>query len=136
MQQSLPLDRLKEHHHLTGRLTLARRRSDLLLGTLEMMVLKALAAAPTHGWGLSLRIEQITAGVFQINQGSLYPALQRMLRKGWVRSEWRSSENNRRARYYLITVSGRHRLEREMVEWAKVTGAVNQVLAFDAPEVR
>jgi len=115
---------------------LARRRSDLLLGTLEMMVLKTLAAESTHGWGLSLRIEQITNGVFQINQGSLYPALQRMLRKGWVRSEWRSSEHNRRARYYLITASGRHRLEQEMTEWEKVTGAVNQVLTFDAPEVR
>ena len=113
-----------------------RDRSDLLLGTLEMMVLKTLAVSPTHGWGLSVRIEQITGGVFQINQGSLYPALQRMLRKGWIRSEWRSSEHNRRARYYLMTASGRHRLDQEMAEWAKVTGAVNQVLALEIPEGR
>ena len=101
-----------------------------------MMVLKTLAAEPTHGWGLSLRIEQITGGVFQINQGSLYPALQRMLRRGWIRSQWRSSEHNRRARYYLLTASGRRRLEQEVAEWAKVTGAVNQVLAFPTSEVR
>lgn len=113
---------------------MARKRSDLLLGTLEMMVLRTLAGEPTHGWGLSLRIEQITGGVFQVNQGSLYPALQRMLKRGWIRSEWRVSENNRRARYYLVTASGRRRLDQEIVEWEKVTGAVNRVLGLAGQE--
>ena len=113
---------------------MARKRSDLLLGTLEMMILRVLAAEPTHGWGLAVRIEQITGGVFQVNQGSLYPALQRMLKKGWIRSEWRNSENNRRARYYLITASGRRRLDQEIVEWERVTGAVNRVLGLAGQE--
>ncbi len=103
-------------------------KSDLLLGTLDMMVLKTLVQEPQHGWGLSVRIEQITQGVFQINQGSLYPALQRLKRKGWITSEWRRSENNRRAMYYELTSAGRKQLTREVEEWEKVTSAVNRLL--------
>src|SRR6185369_9056665 len=76
---------------------------DLLQGTLELLVLKALSLEPMHGWGIGNRIDQLSKDVFRVHQGSLYPALQRMLRKGWIRSEWRTSENNRRARYYLLT---------------------------------
>lgn len=109
-------------------------KSDLLLGTLDMMVLKTLAIEPTHGWGLSVRIEQITQGVFQINQGSLYPALQRLKRKGWITSEWRRSENNRRALYYELTSAGRKQLAREVKRWEKVSSAVNRVIRISWQE--
>lgn len=109
-------------------------KSDLLLGTLDMMVLKTLAQEPQHGWGLSVRIEQISQGVFQINQGSLYPALQRLKRKGWIKAEWRRSENNRRAMYYELTSVGRKQLAREVEQWEKVTSAVNRVLRISWQE--
>ena len=105
-------------------------RSDLLQGTLEMLVLKALSLEPMHGWGLSVRLRQLSGEVFDVNQGSLYPALQRMLRRGWVRSTWQASENNRRARYYAITREGRRQLEAQVAEWERSSGAVNRVLRF------
>ena len=80
---------------------MAERSGELLQGTLELLALKALSLGPMHGWGLAQRIEQMSRDVFQVSQGSLYPALQRMKRKGWIRSEWRVTENNRRARYYM-----------------------------------
>jgi transcriptional regulator len=103
-------------------------RPDLLQGTLEMLVLKALSLEPMHGWGIGQRIDQLSRDVFRVNQGSLYPALQRMLRKGWIRAEWRVTENNRRARYYSITASGRRRLEEEAATWERVSAAVNWIL--------
>src|ERR687890_1054229 len=105
-------------------------RSELLQGTLEMLVLKILSLEPMHGWGVSYRLRQISGEVFDVNQGSLYPALQRMLRRGWVRSEWRASENNRRARYYELTREGRKQLEAQMAEWEHSSRAVNRVLRF------
>ncbi len=105
-------------------------RSDLLQGTLELLVLKTLSLEPMHGWGISLRLRQISGEVFEVHQGSLYPALQRMLRRGWIRSEWRASEHNRRARYYELTREGQRQLEAEMAEWARSSGAVNRVLSF------
>jgi len=108
----------------------AESRSDLLQGTLEMLVLKTLSLEPMHGWGLSYRLRQISGEVFDVNQGSLYPALQRMLRRGWIRSEWRASENNRRARYYELTREGRHELEAQVAEWDRSSRAVNRVLRF------
>ncbi len=102
--------------------------SDLLQGTLELLVLKALSLAPMHGWGIAQRITQMSQDVFHVQQGSLYPALQRMLRKGWIRSEWRTSDNNRRARYYLLTAAGRRRLATELSTWERVSAAVNMVL--------
>src|SRR5882672_8868168 len=90
------------------------QRSEVLQGTLEMLALKLLTAEPMHGWGLSLRLREISRDVFDVNQGSLYPALQRMLRRGWIRAEWRVTENNRRARYYLLTATGRRQLEKEV----------------------
>ena len=104
--------------------------SEILQGTLEMMVLKTLSLEPMHGWGLSLRLREISGEVFDVNQGSLYPALQRMLRRGWIRSEWQASENNRRARYYEITREGRRQLTASVAEWNRASGAVNRVLRF------
>ena len=109
---------------------MAESRSDVLQGTLEMLVLKTLSLEPMHGWGISLRLRQISGEVFDVNQGSLYPALQRMLRRGLVRSSWRISENNRRARYYELTRDGRRRLETEVEEWRRSSGAVERVLRF------
>jgi transcriptional regulator len=102
--------------------------SDLLQGTLEMLVLKALSLAPLHGWGIGHRIDQLSRDAFQVQQGSLYPALKRMLRKGWLTSEWRITENNRRARYYLLTRTGRKQLDAEAKAWARVSSAVNGIL--------
>ena len=106
------------------------QRADFLQGTLEMLVLKALTLEPMHGWGLSVRLRQISGEVFDVPQGSLYPALQRMLRRGWVKSAWRPTENNRRARYYEITREGRRQLDAQMDEWERSSGAVNRALRF------
>ena len=103
-------------------------RAEVLRGTLEMLALKLLSQEPMHGWGLSLRLRDISRDVFDVNQGSLYPALQRMLRRGWIRAEWRASDNNRRARYYRITSEGRQQLDAEVAEWNRTSAAVNRVL--------
>ena len=108
----------------------ARPRSEVLQGTLEMLVLKALSLEPMHGWGISIRLRQISGEVFDVNQGSLYPALQRMLRRGWVRSSWRVTDHNRRARYYEITRAGERQLAAQVEEWERSSGAVNRVLRF------
>jgi len=105
--------------------------SELLQGTLELLVLKTLSLEPMHGWGMAQRIQQLSRGVFEVNQGSLYPALQRMLRKGWVRSEWRMTENNRRARYYALTAAGRRQVEVERRHWQRSAAAVNWVLGAE-----
>jgi PadR family transcriptional regulator, regulatory protein PadR len=107
---------------------MANPPSELLQGTLELLVLKTLTVEPMHGWGIAQRIQQVSRDTFQVNQGSLYPALQRMLRKGWIRSEWRSSEHNRRARYYGLTAEGRRQLERERADWERASTAVNWIL--------
>lgn len=103
-------------------------RAEILQGTLEMIVLRALTLEPMHGWGLAQRIDMMSGEVFGLQQGTLYPALQRMKRKGWVRSEWRQTENNRRARYYSITNDGRKQLARARREWARTSTAVNEIL--------
>jgi transcriptional regulator len=105
-------------------------RAEVLQGTLELLVLKLLSVAPEHGWGLTQRLEQVSSGVLMVNQGSLYPALERLERKGWIRSEWRTTENNRRARYYLLTASGRRRLAVERAQWERSSGAVNLILQW------
>ena len=104
------------------------RRTEVLQGTLEMLTLKLLTVEPMHGWGLSIRLRQISGDVFDVNQGSLYPALQRMKRRGWIKAEWRASDNNRRARFYAITREGEKQLESEVAEWQRTSGAVNRVL--------
>ena len=104
--------------------------TELLQGTLELLVLKTLSLEPMHGWGIAQRIQQVSREVFQVNQGSLYPALQRMKAKGWITSEWRITENNRRARYYLLTSVGERHLEAERGEWERSSGAVNRILGW------
>ena len=109
---------------------MSESRSELLQGTLEMLVLKTLTLEPMHGWGLSFRLRQISGEVFDVNQGSLYPALQRLVRRGWIRSEWRASENNRRARYYHLTREGARQLEAQIADWERSSRAINRVLRF------
>jgi PadR family transcriptional regulator PadR len=104
----------------------------LLPGTLELLVLKALSLAPMHGWGLGKRLDQLSRDAFKVQQGSLYPALQRMLRAGWIRSEWRITANQRRARYYLLTAKGRRRLAAETETWRRTAAAVNGILEVRA----
>lgn len=105
-----------------------REPIELLPGTLELLVLKALSLEPMHGWGIGNRITELSSDVFVVQQGSLYPALQRMLRKGWIRSEWRASDNNRRARYYILTREGARQLATETSLWQRASGAVNEIL--------
>lgn len=101
---------------------------DMVQGTLEMLILKTLALEPMHGYGVALRIEQVSEGVFRVNPGSLLPALARMERAGHVKSEWRSTENNRRAKYYGLTASGRKALRGETESWGRQTAAISRIL--------
>jgi len=101
---------------------------DLPQGTLDLLILKTLAQGSRHGWAISERIHQISSSVLRIQQGSLYPALHRLERRGWIKAEWGASENNRRAKYYALTRSGRKQLEIEESAWRKLTVAVAQVL--------
>jgi len=110
------------------------RRSELLKGTLDMMVLKALEHEPIHGWGLAIRLEQTSGGILTIHHGALFPALQRLTRKGLIKSHWRTTENNRRARYYSITPAGRRLLAQKMAEWERVVAGVNSVLELRPQE--
>ena len=97
-------------------------------GTLDVLILKALSLAPMHGWGISNRIRELSRGTFQIGQGSLYPALHRYERRGWVTSYWRTTENNRIARYYGLTPAGRRVLDDEIARWRSSAGAVDRVI--------
>jgi len=103
-------------------------RIDLPQGTLDLLILKTLALEPQHGWAISVRLEQISGGALQIQQGSLYPALHRLERRGWIKARWGTSENNRRAKYYELTARGRQELEVEESAWLRLTAAVAQVL--------
>ncbi|HUJ44365.1 MAG TPA: PadR family transcriptional regulator [Opitutaceae bacterium] len=101
---------------------------DLLQGTLDMLILKSLQLEPMHGFGISVRIRQMSDEVLQVEQGSLYPALYRLEDQGWIKSEWGVSDNNRKAKYYSLTASGRRQLESETANWAKLAAAINLVL--------
>jgi PadR family transcriptional regulator PadR len=103
-------------------------KSDLLQGTLDLLVLKTLALGPMHGYGISQRIEQISEAVLQVNQGSLYPALLRLEQRGWISSEWGASENNRRARYYSLTRLGQRQLAAETEKWERLSAAIGRLL--------
>jgi len=107
---------------------LPSKQVELLQGTLDMLILKALALAPLHGLGVSQRIEQVTHGTFQVKPGSLFPALHRMEEKGWLVSSWGESENNRRAKYYELTKAGRRQLETETERWKRISLAVGRAL--------
>ena len=101
---------------------------DVLQGTLDLLILRTLALEPMHGWGITQRIQQLSKEVFQVGQGSLYPALQRLELKGWIDSEWDVSANNRRAKYYRLTAAGRRALGAELESWRRFAGAVELVL--------
>lgn len=103
--------------------------SVLVQGTLELLILKTLALEPLHGYGITLRIEQISGGVFRVNPGSLFPALARLERAGRLRGEWRASENNRRAKYYALTERGRAQLRAETAQWDRQVAAIARILA-------
>lgn len=103
-------------------------RLDLPQGTLDLLILRTLALDPMHGWAISERIHQVSSKVLQVQQGSLYPALHRLERRGWIKAHWGASENNRRAKYYQLTKAGRKQLGTEESEWKKLTAAVARVL--------
>jgi len=102
--------------------------ADLLQGTLDLLVLQVLALEPMHGWGVAQRIQQRSGEALQVGQGSLYPALHRLEYRGWIKAEWRASENNRRAKYYSLTALGRKQLKAEAAEWGRLTAAIALVL--------
>jgi transcriptional regulator len=104
------------------------KKLDLPQGTLDLLILRTLALGPQHGWAISERIQQISSDVLRVQQGSLYPALHRLERRGWIKAHWGASDNNRRAKYYDLTSSGRKQLESEKRAWGKLTAAVAQVL--------
>jgi PadR family transcriptional regulator, regulatory protein PadR len=107
---------------------MSKLKTDLLQGTLDLMVLRILETGENHGWGISQRIQQISQDVLRINQGSLYPALHRLEAQGWIDAEWGSSDNNRRAKYYRLTRSGRRQLAEETENWARISEAIGRVL--------
>ncbi|NIN73069.1 MAG: PadR family transcriptional regulator [Gemmatimonadetes bacterium] len=107
---------------------MAEARTDLLRGTLDMLILKTLSLQPLHGLGVSQRIEQVTGGVFQVKPGSLFPALHRLEQEGWIEGSWGESANNRRAKYYRLTAAGKRRLGEEKRNWAQVVLAITRVM--------
>ncbi len=109
---------------------MTKSHHDMIRGTLDMLILKVLSLEPMHGWGISERIQQVSDDALQVNQGSLYPALHRLVREGWIRSEWRTTENSRRARYYLLTPAGQRQLGVETAHWARTASAVDRILAL------
>jgi PadR family transcriptional regulator PadR len=104
------------------------KQGAVVQGTLDMLILKTLALEPMHGYGIGVRIEQISNGVFQVNAGSLFPAFRRLERDGLITGEWRATENNRRAKYYALTNAGRTRLRRETRDWEEQTAAISRIL--------
>src|SRR5215468_3605480 len=128
----LSLDNRKERlvlsFHQSKGIAVAKERTDLLQGTLDMLVLKALQLEPMHGWGITERIGQWSEQVLQLGQGSLYPALYRMERQGFIRSDWRVTDYNRRARYYSMTASGRRYFTESLDQWRRMSRAINLVL--------
>lgn len=111
------------------------KQNDLLQGTLDMMVLKAVSLGPLHGYGILLRIQQISGERLEIQQGSLYPALYRLEHEGWITSEWGQSENNRKAKYYRLTAAGRRRLQSETEKWNHMADAISAILRATPEEV-
>ena len=105
-----------------------RLQSDALRGSLDLLVLKTLSLAPMHGWGISQRVQQISKGVLEVNQGSLYPALQRLEKEGLITSEWGTTDNNRQARYYRLTAAGRRALGDELESWRRFAAGLEAVL--------
>ena len=116
-------------------MTTTQKPGAVVQGTLDMLILKTVALQPLHGYGVGLRIEQISKGVFQVNAGSLFPALRRLERQGLIRGEWRASENNRRARYYSLSEAGRKHLKNEARDWQAQSAAIARILEATSGEV-
>ncbi|MCW5965942.1 MAG: PadR family transcriptional regulator [Bryobacterales bacterium] len=104
--------------------------SDLVQGTLNVLILRILELEPLHGWALAQRLKQVSNDVLQVSEGSLYPALHRLEQEGWITSEWRSTENNRRAKFYSLTRPGQRQLAKETAEWSRLSSAISQVLGL------
>src|SRR5256714_4777374 len=102
--------------------------ADLVQGTLDLLILKIVALEPQHGWAISQRLKQISAEVLQVSDGSLYPALHKLEQEGWIASEWKPSENNRRAKYYSLTRAGKKKLTKEAADWSRLSAAITHVL--------
>ena len=107
---------------------MTKDRHDMIRGTLDLLILKVLSLDPMHGWGISERIQERSQEVLEVNQGALYPALHRLVRWGWITSEWRQTEHNRRARYYKLTAAGRRQLGEELAHWRRLSRAVERVV--------
>ena len=108
------------------------QNTDVIQGTLDLLILKTLSLAPMHGFGIARRVEQISRGVFRVNPGSLLVALQRLERNGWLDAEWRQTENSRRAKYYSLTRAGRRQLDAEAADWKRRAGAVARLLSAES----
>jgi transcriptional regulator len=107
------------------------RPSDLVQGTLDLLILKILALEPLNGWAIGIRLKQVSSDVLQVSDGSLYPALHKLENEGWIKSEWRPSENNRRAKFYSLTRPGRKHLEKETAQWDRLSAAISQVVRLE-----
>ena len=105
--------------------------SDLVQGTLDLLLLKILALEPLHGWAISLRLKQVSGDILQVSDGSLYPALHKLEQQGWIKSEWKATENNRRAKFYSLTRLGRKQLDNEAANWNRLSGAISRVVALE-----
>ena len=130
MARVLLLDNLGKSRLLLANLgkTMANNKADLLQGTLDLLILKSLQNEPMHGFGISLRIQQMSKDMLTVEQGSLYPALYRLEDQGWIKAEWGVSDNNRKAKFYTLTATGRKQLVSEEQSWAKLSAAINFVL--------
>ena len=102
--------------------------NDLVLGTLDLLLLKILALQPLHGWAIGLRLRSISGDVLQVSEGSLYPALHKLEQEGWIQAEWKQTENNRRAKFYALTRLGKKQLETETANWERLSGAISQII--------
>ena len=107
------------------------RPADGVQGTLDLLVLKILALEPLHGWAIGLRLKQVSGDVLQVSDGSLYPALHKLEQEGWIKAEWRASENNRRAKFYSLTRLGRRALDREAANWSRLSAAISSVIKLE-----
>ena len=107
------------------------RPSDLVQGTLDLLLLKILALEPLHGWAIGLRLRQVSGNVLQVSDGSLYPALHKLENEGWIKAEWKPTENNRRAKFYALTRAGRRQLETETASWDRLSAAISQVVRIE-----
>lgn len=113
---------------------MGKEAGELVPGTFDLLLLKALSLGPMHGWGIAVRIERLSGGTCAVQQGAVYPGLQRLLRRGWVRAQWRDSDNNRRARYYTLTSAGHRQLGVELAWWRRASAGIDRVLRAAAQE--